>query len=152
MGIGWSVHRNEGWQGQYTRLVRWHERMHSAAQSGSSDLEDFVFAFFQNCYYLRDWLLKTSTITRHDMDELFHNSHELKVCRDICNGTKHLNVTSPSFDASFSIYREYSPNEPSKHRLVVLVDNDLRDYQHNVLDLADTCLSTWRTFLHQQNE
>jgi hypothetical protein len=85
MGIGWSTHKNGGWQGQLEQIHQWYERLVNSAAIGSADLEDFAFTFFQNCYYLREWIEKTSNITSSELDSLFSRSRELQVCRDLCS-------------------------------------------------------------------
>jgi hypothetical protein len=99
------------------RIRRWQERVIHAANSGSPDLEDFVFAFFQNCHHLQEWLLKTSNVDRQDIDALLVSTPQLRVCRDICNGTKHLTLNNAGVDADFSIGREYDPSSPHGYRL-----------------------------------
>jgi hypothetical protein len=141
MGIGWSIHRNDGWRGQYNRMLRWYERMSSAAAQGSPDTDDFVFAFFQNCYYLREWIAQTSTTSTAELDALFAGSRSLRLCRDLCNGTKHLNISRPSVDAHFSIGREYAPGEPTGHRLFAIADD-----KYDLLELAAACVKDWEQF------
>ena len=142
MGMGWSIHKNGGWQGQLERVHRWYGRLIHSASIGSADLEDFAFTFFQNCYFLREWVEKTSTITSSDLDLLFSQSRELQVCRDLCNGTKHLTISKPSADANFSIAREYDPGSAHKYRLVGIAAD-----KFDLLELANKCLQEWERFL-----
>lgn len=145
MGIGSSMHRNGAWSGQLERVRRWHNRLMAAARGETyleSDLNDFAFAFFQNCLHLRDWVQQTSSIPRSDLDVLFARV-EMKVCRDLANGTKHLNITRPSVDAEFSIVREYDPQARYRYRPVVFAG----DERHDLLDLACRCLEAWESFL-----
>jgi hypothetical protein len=144
MGIGWSIHRNDGWRGQLERVQRWHSRTVTAAQTGSPDLQDFIFVFFQNCYHLREWLCQTSTISKHDVDGFFNGTKELLLCRDICNATKHLNINRASVDATFSIGYEYNPSEPSNARLFLIADA-----KYDLLDLASRCLKLLEQFTAQ---
>jgi hypothetical protein len=46
----------EGWQGQLARVERWHLRAMSAVLAGEPHAEDYIYAFFQSAYHLRDWL------------------------------------------------------------------------------------------------
>lgn len=135
MGIGWSIHRNDGWRGQLALVRRWHERVLGAAQTGSPDLQDFIFVFFQNCYHLREWLHRTSKIPKSEIDKFYSTTKELMLCRDICNGTKHLDVDHASVDAGFSIGWEYVPREPNGGRLFLIADN-----KYDLLELATKCL------------
>lgn len=135
MGIGWSIHKNDGWRGQLKRIHRWHGRLIHAANTGSGDLEDFAFVLFQTCYHLREWLHKTSAIPRTDVDALFTRTQELRLCRDICNGTKHLTLRDASVDVDFSVGRDYDPNSPSGYRLFLIAGD-----KHDLLELAARCV------------
>ena len=141
MGIGWSIHKNDGWRGQLGRLHRWHDRLIHAASTGCSDLEDFAFVFFQTCYHLREWLHKTSDIPGVNVDEFFKRTHELGLCRDIRNGTKHLTLTNASVDARFSIGREYDPSSASGYRLFLIADD-----KYDLLALAGRCVEVLDDF------
>jgi hypothetical protein len=135
MGLGWSIHKSGGWRGQLERIHRWHSRVLQAASTGSGDLEDFIFALFQNCYHLREWLQETSDIPQADVDALFTQTQELQLCRDVCNATKHLNLKRASIDAHLSIGREYDPSSASGYRLFLIADN-----KYDLLDLASRCV------------
>ena len=145
MGIGWSIHKNGAWRGQLDRVRRWHLRLIEAALQGSPDLEDFAYSIFQNCYYLREWAEKTSDVPTHDLGVLFSQSHELRLCRDLCNGTKHLTISRPRVDANCSIGREYDPGNPSRFRLFVIADD-----KYGLLELANTCMKRWEEFFDKQ--
>ena len=105
------------------------------AKNSRIDLEDFAFVFFQTCCHLREWLHKTSDIPKADVDELFTRTHELRLCRDICNGTKHLTLRNASVDAGFSIGREYDPSSASGYRLFLIADD-----KYELLALATRCV------------
>src|SRR5215510_5146269 len=49
MGIGWSIHKNDGWQGQLERVRRWHGRLIHSAAIRSVDLEDFALRASHHC-------------------------------------------------------------------------------------------------------
>lgn len=123
--------------------------MQKASAAGSADLDDFMFAFFQNCFMLREWIKKTSPLSKGDLDNLFNSTPELRICRDICNGTKHYSISKPSVDAEFSILREYDPSEASGHRLRIIVQdkNHVADGKYDLLELAGKCLRIWEGFL-----
>ncbi len=155
MGIGSSLHTVFGWQGQYDRLLRWHQRISEYPVTKPSSPEadeylDFVLAFFLNCYSLRDWLSKSGAATKVDLDDLFRRNFDLQLCRDICNGSKHLKADrNPSVDGDPSIVREVVPDPyygelayPGP-RLVVVTG----DHQRDILELAKSCVDAWRNFL-----
>src|SRR5205085_6378533 len=100
----------QGWQGQYDTMLRWHGRIQNAANGiASSDEFDFLLAFFGNCFSLRDWLLSAKVVEQAQIEELFRTHVQLRLCRDIANGFKHMNLRQPSVDAKFSIQNEYVP-------------------------------------------
>ena len=131
------------------RIHRWHKRLVKAADTGSPDLEDFAFAFFQNCHHLREWMEKTSKLEPEEVKQLFTRTPELRLCRDLCNGTKHLTLRkdTASVDANFSIGREYDPNSPSGYRLFVIADD-----KYDLLDLASRCVKIIDNFLTETPE
>ncbi len=152
MGIGWSIHRNGGWIGQLERVQRWHDRLMFAARgetNSESDFLDFAFVFFQNCFHLREWVQHTSTIPQADLDAFMART-DMKVCRDLANGTKHLNISRPSIDPQFSIGREHDPwkRERYGYRLFVITG----DEKFDLLDLASRCLQEWQDFLKPHSE
>ena len=150
MGIGWSVHKNNGWHGQLDRTTRWYERIQALARQKSSyliELEDLdiVFAFFQNCWHLREWVELSRDIPQEEISTFISSHPELQVCRDIANGTKHFHVTKPSVDPEFSIYMEIVPpyvkGDP-RHTWHVIA----RD-KYDLLELASACMALWKQFL-----
>jgi hypothetical protein len=124
---------------------RWHQRVLDAANRGSSDLEDFTFALLQNCYHLREWFQKAAKADSDALNTVFNQSRELQLCRDICNGTKHMTLRRASIDADFSICYEYEPSQPGKCRLVVIAND-----KYDLLELASRCVATLDTFAATQ--
>jgi hypothetical protein len=58
------------------------------------DFQDMMWAFFQNCWHLKDWIKNDpllSDAVRTAIDKAAHDKSScLKMCRELCNGTKHL--------------------------------------------------------------
>lgn len=115
------------------------------------DRLDVLLTFFQNCYALRDWIQNDERAPKTDLDTLMSSSEALRICRDICNGSKHLTISHPSIDADFSIGREYIPCSlvtglPSPHRWFIVAGTE----KHDVLELAGECMKTWELFLEER--
>ena len=153
MGIGLTLQELEGWRGQYDRVVRWHGRVVAAANADPSPDElDFLFAFFESCFHLREWLLVTAAVDQKALEDLFLSKPELRVCRDLANGFKHHTISKPSIDAQFSVVNEYEPkNWPSAHaypngKWTVLAGG----YQFGLVDFAGQCVSIWHDFLRSK--
>jgi hypothetical protein len=86
---------------------------------------DFFLAFFLNCYALRDWFINSNSISQTEMDELIKSDEAMRLCRDICNRSKHLTLNRPaSTEPNFSIGREYNP---SGDRFFVTYLDSVRD-------------------------
>ena len=148
-----SLHKAGGWRGQWQRVRRWHSRLKACR---ATDREDFLYAFFQNCAFVRDWLKndRPANVNQHELESLVGNHVELRLCQDISNATKHLRLDDPKMPREFSAAREYVPaplggDEPSAD-VVVLADG----VKYDALALADRCLDIWQSFLrdHELDE
>ena len=146
--LPWSWHRSPGWRGQFDRLRRWHERLHRAANP--TDLEDYLYAFFQNCGHLRDWL-PPEEFDPKSVAQLFDKSADLQLARDISNMTKHFELSRPAATGREpSLAREYVGRGRgcfgTDSSLVVLS----RGEKHDALELAQRCLRAWKAFLESR--
>ena len=57
-----------------------------------NELEDFLWAFFQNCWHLKDWIRNDETLSRALRDSIWHDvkdCRELLIVADLANGSKH---------------------------------------------------------------
>ena len=81
MGIaGLSAHKSGGWRAQWDRTHRWYERVKRVGRDSTAlpaDRLDFLLAFFQNCYALRDWIQKDGTACQAELDMLMSGSKAL---------------------------------------------------------------------------
>lgn len=156
MGLGVSVHKSGGWQGQYERVKRWHslvQKIGGQQKKGDTEQEhDFVYAFFQNCYHLRDWLQNSRAVAQSKLEDFFRQHEPMRVCQDVCNGTKHWRLDRAKVDAHFSIGREYVPanwpgNRPQLNASWFLICGSTK---YDIFQLADTCMSLWDSFLRAE--
>jgi hypothetical protein len=144
--LPWSWHRSPGWRGQLERVRRWHRRVNTAATP--HDAEDYLYAFLQNCYHLRDWI---SAEGGPPVDRLFDDIEELRLCRDVCNMTKHRHLTRPpATGAEPSLAREYAGQGRGwfgdDSTLVILSAGKKWDAR----ELAGRCLAAWEDFLREE--
>jgi hypothetical protein len=141
MGIGLTLQRLEGWEGQFECMVRFYERACLAANEGrSTDEMDFTLVVFQQALSLRDWVQATCPSVQNLLAALFRDNVEMRLCRDIANGFKHMEITKPSIDKEFSIVFEYAP---WGGKMVVLGGG----HQVGLLELAGQCVERWRAFI-----
>jgi len=149
VGIALSAHTLHGWQEQYNRMMRFYKRTIDATDD--IDRLDFCFAFFQNCFHLKDWIPVMEQINKSDWnkkwEKFISKNTEMKICRDICNGTKHLKLDKPSIDKHFALFREYEPY----HKLLGERPNEWKIYangqKHSLSDLMKTCIKSWDDFI-----
>lgn len=158
MGIGTilpSVHKHQGWVGQYHRMIRWYEKFKTTNPGNFEGLNvdehhDILFTCFQNIFILKDWLHYSASIPKKTLNDFIENNIELQICRDICNGTKHFDLKQASVDDDFTIIREYEPfhkvwgHEPNK--MVILTGG----HKFELKALAWKCIKLWEDFLRTE--
>ncbi len=133
-----------GWRTQLDRVRRWYHRASKAELP--IDRYDFLYAFFENAFHLRDWLLDSGATSEADLDGLFATNADMRLCRDLANSHKHYSLRHPSQPAPPSEVHEYSPgsgNLGSDISLVILSDG----MQHDAFDLAERILRAWEDFI-----
>lgn len=64
----------------------------------SQETEDDIYAFFQNCYHIKDYLKNDPAYTKHTNSQIEsyinrYRTFALTLCADICNGLKHLSLS-----------------------------------------------------------
>jgi hypothetical protein len=147
----------EGWPGQLARVERWYRRASDVLDPGrrapEAEIVDFLYAFFQSAYHLRDWLLNSGGASKAEIEALFADSPCLRFCADVCNGSKHF-VLDPKRHTTARIGRmlEYVPPLPGSDvdgmRPTVLAFQDHGGYVDFVpIDgLLRDCTTTWQQF------
>lgn len=62
----------------------------------SSNYDDDVYAFFQNCYHLKDWIKNDpACVNWSKVEDCINQNTDLSICADLCNALKHLALTKP---------------------------------------------------------
>ena len=91
-----------GYRDQLDRARRFLERLEQPVDDMDDegmtdvDFEDLVWAFFQNCWHVKDWVANDRNVprpVRNGVIAMALASVPLKVCEQLCNGTKHLGRT-----------------------------------------------------------
>jgi hypothetical protein len=90
---------NSRYREQYDRMKRWHDRLVSLDQGrahnvSSENYLDEIYAFFQNCYHLKDWIKNDGAVPlkKRAVEDYINNSRPLRLCADLCNALKHLTL------------------------------------------------------------
>ena len=82
---------------QFERVKRFLRRIENQDRD-STEYDDDLWAFFQNCYHLKDWLSHDSAVggtfgkDGKDIDDYINGNIELAICADLANRTKHLEL------------------------------------------------------------
>jgi hypothetical protein len=104
-------------QDRWRRLDRWYRRFRhylkptsypGREQSDHPDLlavEDYALAFLSECLSIRDWFTKAPGVFKQEEVETLYKNHDLKLCRDIANRLKHMNIDKPGVDAEIEVDR-----------------------------------------------
>jgi hypothetical protein len=150
--------RQQGWPGQLARVERWHRRtadlLVPARRVPEAEIVDFLYAFFQAAYHMRDWLLKSGGASEGEVKALFADNRCLGFCRDVCNGSKHFELAEHHDTARIGLMREYVPPRPgddsdggsSRPSLLSFQDRDGYVDFVAIDELLRDCLTTWQAF------
>jgi hypothetical protein len=143
---------------------RWHVRVSSirnarADPSHAAEYLDLIYAYFQNCNHLADWISADVAGAKERVEQLVHDTVDLQICRDICNATKHYRLDRPvrhpervDEDQGFADGREYVPHGwPADHPIegetwFVIAAGEKRD----IFDLVDRCMAAWENFVSRE--
>jgi hypothetical protein len=89
-----TVSGNAGYRSQLDRVRRFLDRV-EGPYANDVEFQDMVWAFFQNCWHLIDWMDHDPLASDGQKKAVIQkalSSDLLKMCRDLCNGTKHLGL------------------------------------------------------------
>lgn len=141
---------------QFKRTERWHKRLKVICKTipkdwGPLEEEDDVLAFFQNCYHLKDWVINDPSCEildkKKEVEKLINNSEFLKVCADLCNGSKHLELMNPRLDKETKITRVITVARHVSDPVIArhfMIKSGSKNYE--ALDLANRCIEEWKIF------
>ncbi len=141
---------------QYERVKRWYERLRLINKGKEHSLpsdyyQDEVYAFFINCYHLKDWIKSdpASKVDAKTVEKFVAGSEFLSVCGDVCNGSKHLAITNVKVDKNTKIggrnfFLELGASLPIFRARYKVISGDK---EYDAFDLATRCLEEWRVFL-----
>jgi len=87
---------------QFERVKRWYNRFFEitfgmAHKRNTEFYQDEVYAFFINCYHLKDWIINEKSVKnknkKQKLEDFINNNECMSLCADICNGLKHLELS-----------------------------------------------------------
>ena len=144
-----------GYRDQLDRARRFLERMEQPVDSidddGMTDVDfqDMVWAFFQNCWHVKDWVFNDPVVDQVTKDAVSAGAHAsvvLRVCQEMCNGTKHLGARpGASHD---HIDTTIVPGGPTI--MDCLIDNGAGELVSGRM-LAHQCIAEWVSILESHS-
>ena len=150
---------------QFERAKRYHERLRKIIDAeylreSTEYYEDDVRSFFVHCYHVKDWIENDadSAQVSNKVKKHVDDTESLRICREICHGVKHLELTkpprpSPQWARDMRIQISEGPSgESSGHmtglRFRILHDGEERD----AFELATSAMEAWRSFIDEMPE
>jgi hypothetical protein len=140
-----------GYRDQLDRVRRFLERVEGAHASDVA-FQDIMWSFFQHCWHLKDWVKHDPLAHQGQKDKVkdaAHASALLLICRDMCNGTKHLKLESPrsgSGAAHSHVDMKITPGSGLPPKMDCFID-DGTGKQISGMQLARDCVSEWERIL-----
>ena len=145
------------YQEQYARMKRWYARFAALDQGRPHDAPsdnyiDDIYAFFMNCYHLKDWIKNDGTVppaVQQKVEGYINANRSLTLCADICNSLKHLTLTSQRSGESPTFGRKefglaLGGEEPA---IKLKYEVDAISGPINAFELATDCMDAWNVFL-----
>jgi hypothetical protein len=143
-----------GYRHQLDRARRFLDRVQNKpdwASWNEVEFQDMMWAFFQNCWHVKDWLKNdkavSDAVSAAAIDLAHNQSPKLRLCQQLCNGMKHLGPRQ---------------SEASHHHIeasiasgwgVTNMDCIIDDGSGNLIsgmELAQECIAEWERILQSQ--
>lgn len=160
---------HDDWKDQYKRMIRWKNRLISLPKELEKFdpymLQDYLFAFFVNCFHLGDWLKKCG---QKDAIQFAIKDRYLGICRGLAHGSKHfilnhedktkqyisqhfrINIASEEgiLAQSSTGFSGMNPSWPIPSYLkpgdcIVIIG----DGEFDLFDLVDACINSWDCYI-----
>jgi hypothetical protein len=139
-------------------MKRWYDRFAALNSGRQHDMTadnylDEIYAFFLNCYHLKDWLKNDSTISaavQQSVEPHINANRSLRLCADLCNSQKHLVLRrrrrsgeNPTFGG-----KQYGLTLGGSSPTIKLTcEIDATGGQIDAFQLATDCIAAWDAFL-----
>ncbi len=155
LGEGLNIYRHGGRKGQLECVRRWHRRVEEIrfAEASGAEAErylDTVYAFFQDCTHLADWVVHDLPGRSAAIEKLLAETPELRIARVISNATKHYELDRPpQVEGGFADGREYVPDglpsasHPVRKQTWFVIANGEK---YDIFLLAERCMEAWERF------
>ncbi len=150
--------------GKYTeqllRTERWFKRfedIHNGSQQklDTECYQDDVYAFFMNCYHLKDWIKNDPSLNQIECKvEPYINDNEcLQLCADICNGHKHLRLDKNRSrqNPQFTVRHYHAQiGSPEGQTMQIAFEVNTSSGVRDAFEIASQCMVAWRDFVNNE--
>jgi hypothetical protein len=144
------------WPDQWARVERWFTIFGETNEGRPHDREsdcyrDEAYAFFQNAHHFKDWLKNDPAVSARvgDVESMIEGSQNLRLCADLCNGSKHLKLTRHKQSADTKLgkqdFRLAVGGDPPTISAKYEVESDGKTY--DAFTLAQACVAEWKSYL-----
>ena len=123
-------------------------------QIDSVEFQDMMWSFFQHCWHVKDWVKNDQALSPAQVAAVLAKACEsasLIVCQDICNATKHLQLSRPRSGTGAGHRHVETIIEPERGRLEV--DCIIYDGQGHTISgkqLGRDCIDEWERILQSE--
>ena len=173
-----KVQNNQGkYLEQWERVKRWYKKVleikADAKNKTDDDCLDEIYAFFMNCYHLKDWLKNSY---KKEIENMFNKSKGIecfKVCADFVNGLKHMEaskttridpntkvkkqgvticIQKPPHISINSCEKEGNPPSAGWKPPIIKYKWEIKSGKqyYDAFYLADECMEKWKIFLNDK--
>ena len=145
------------YQEQYNRLNRWYIRFKEINDgkihnTPSEYYQDDVYAFFMNCYHLKDWIINDTAAASvaNNVENYINNNPELSLCADICNGLKHLRLISDRSGERPKFGKKRGNLVIGSGPITIALKYEIKTNSGTIdaFDLATKCIKAWEIFIN----
>jgi len=142
-------------------VKRWYGRFEAIATGRehtmpSDNYVDEVYAFFMNCYHLKDWIKHdcAARVAAETVEQFVNSRAELRQCADICNSVKHLRLTRPTRTGTQPQVtgQEIKLGLGKQRRISIQLNIQTSDGEVNAFELATKCVHAWEEFIASRLE
>jgi hypothetical protein len=145
------------WRDQWDRLNRWYSLVQQSSTGYRNDrpnsdyYRDELFAFFETCLHMRDWLWNDPAVglTQEDAGKLYNSYDCLKLAHDIAIGSKHVVIHKPRVDPNARLVGQdvrVLVGTGASFAWRIEADGNV----HDGYGLATECLQAWESILKQR--
>ena len=117
------------------------------------NIEFELYAFFEICYHLKDWVKFSSEYdSSNNVEKFINDSQPLRICADICNKLKHKILTqklrSKSEPSVFYITSTISVSTNSDYSTVKISKATVETERGEecAFSLAEDCMKEWQLY------